>query len=94
MPAGMPGAYSDWSFNLTQDAVDAFNEATQGLIGVNYDPFAFAEQVVAGTNYSFLVKASPVVPNPPLGVVKVHVFAPLPGQGTAQIVGNIEDIDP
>lgn len=93
MSVGMPGGYSEWSFDLTPEAMDVFNEALQGLVGVNYEPFAFATQVVAGTNYSFLAKARPVVPDPPLGVAKIHIFAPLPGQGSPKL-GDIHDIHP
>ncbi len=93
MSVGMPGGYSEWNFDLTSEAMEVFNEALQGLMGVNYKPFAFATQVVAGTNYSFLAKARPVVPNPSLGVAKIHVFAPLPGQGPPKL-GDIDDIQP
>jgi len=93
MAVGMPGAYSEWSFDLTSEAMDVFNEALKGLVGVSYEPFAFATQVVAGTNYSFLAKVRPVVPNPPLGVARIHVFVPLPGQGPPQR-GEIDEILP
>ncbi len=62
-------------------------------MGEAYEPFAFATQVVEGTNYSFLVKKRPVTKNPSLGVAKIHVFAPLSGQGPPEL-GEIEDIQP
>ncbi len=93
MSTGIPGGYTDWSFDLTPEALDVFNKAFQGLIGVTYEPFAFATQVVAGTNYSFLAKKMTAIPNPPLEIVKIHVFAPLPGQGCPENKG-IHDIHP
>lgn len=93
MSTDMPGGYSEWSFQLTPEARNAFDAALKGIMGVNYEPFAFAQQVVAGMNYSFLAKARPVVPNPRLGVAKIQVFAPLPGEGPPKL-GNIEEILP
>ena len=93
MPTGIPGGYSDWSFRLTPDAIKVFNEATKKLMGVQYEPIAFASQVVAGTNYTFLAKSHPVIPNPPMGVCKIHIFAPLPNQGVIEL-GAIDPIDP
>jgi len=93
MPTGMPGGYSDWSFRLTPDAIKVFNEATKRLMVVKYEPIAFASQVVAGTNYTFLAKSQPVIPNPTVGVCKIHVFVPLPNQGEIEL-GAIDSIDP
>ncbi|QEH38835.1 hypothetical protein OJF2_74450 [Aquisphaera giovannonii] len=93
MSVGVPGGYSGWSFDLTSEATGVFREALQGVVGVEYEPFAFATQVVEGVNYSFLAKARPVVPDPQLNVAQVHVFAPLPGQGSPKLEG-IEVIQP
>lgn len=93
MSIDQPGGYSEWSFDLTPDVSDLFQEALKGQVGVSYEPFAFATQVVAGTNYSFLARMRPVVPDPPLGVARLHVFVPLPGQGAPQVV-DIDEIQP
>ena len=93
MSIGMPGGWTSWNFTLSHEAMQVFKEATRGLLGVSYTPLAFASQVVAGLNYSFLCKATAVVPDPPTRVVKMHLFQPLPGGGTPQIT-QIIDITP
>ena len=55
-------AINEVSFNDKADA--AFKGVTEGLLGVGYEPIALlGTQVVAGTNYAFLTKATPVTPN-------------------------------
>lgn len=93
MSTTIPGGYSDWNFTITPEAQKVFNEAVRGLVGVRYEPFACAKQVVAGVNYSFLAKSHPVIPNPPVQVVKIRIFAPLPNQGSVKLDG-IEQICP
>lgn len=84
-----PGAWTAFNFELTAEAKKIFAEAVT-LVGVSYTPFAFATQVVAGHNYSFLSKAQPVVPDAPLSVVKIHIYQPLPGQGKPHITQIIQ----
>lgn len=87
------GGWTNFNFDLTNEAKAVFAEALEGFVGQKFTPFAFATQVVAGTNYSFLCEAQLVVPDAPTRATKVHVFQPLPGQGTARIT-QIIDIAP
>lgn len=81
------GGWTAFNFELTTEAKQVFAEAVNQLMGVKYTPFAFATQVVAGTNYCFLSQALPIVPNAQLRVVKVYVYRPLQGQAhVTQIV--------
>ncbi|MBS1188219.1 MAG: hypothetical protein H6R10_11 [Rhodocyclaceae bacterium] len=85
----IPGGWTAFNFELTPEAKKVFAEAVE-LVGVKYTPFAFATQVVAGTNYCYLSQALPVVPNARLRVVKVYIYQPLPGQGQAHITQIVE----
>ncbi|WCM92394.1 hypothetical protein M5C99_18860 [Acidovorax sp. NCPPB 2350] len=86
----IPGGWTAFNFDLTPEAKKVFTEAVN-LVGVTYTPFAFATQVVAGTNYSFLAKAQTVVPNAQTRVVKLHIYQPLQGQPH---ITQIIDIQP
>ncbi|GKS85026.1 hypothetical protein AVMA1855_12760 [Acidovorax sp. SUPP1855] len=89
MSNNLAGGWTGFNFELTAEANKVFAEAVT-LVGTKYIPFAFATQVVAGTNYSFLAKAQNVVPNAPVRVVKLHIYQPLPGQGQPHITQIIE----
>jgi hypothetical protein len=93
MSTPIVGGWTAFSFELTPGAKDVFNEAVKSLVGVDYTPFAFATQVVAGTNYSFLSQAKDVVPNASLRVVRIHINQPLPNQGKPHVT-QIITIDP
>lgn len=84
------GGWTPFSFELNADAKNVFSEATGSLLGVKYTAFAVATQVVAGVNYSFLAQAQVVAPNAPLRVVKLHVYQPLPGQGSPHVTQIVE----
>lgn len=61
---------------LPAEAQDAFDRATESLDGAGYEAVAYlGSQVVAGVNYAFLCKITPVVPNAEssLAVVKIGV---------------------
>lgn len=48
--------------NLSKEDIQLFDNALEGLVGVNYSPIAvLATQVVAGTNYAYLCEATPAV---------------------------------
>jgi hypothetical protein len=74
-----PGAWTDWSFEITGDAKKVFDAALKNFTGVGYTPLAFATQLVAGTNYCFLCKGKVVYPNSPDLVAKVYIYQPLKG---------------
>lgn len=51
--------------DIPEYAMDAFDEAREGYVGMKIDPFALlGTQVTKGTNYIFAAKATPVVANP------------------------------
>ncbi|AVS61071.1 hypothetical protein C8241_04505 [Paracidovorax avenae] len=84
------GAWTPFNFDLTADAKQVLEEATP--LGVKYTPLAFATQVVAGTNYSYLSKAETVVvPEAALRVVVIRVHKPLSGK---PYVTSIVEVNP
>lgn len=65
---------------MTDDLRAIFEKAFDGLVGVNYEPIAcLGTQVVAGTNYCFLTKATVVTPDAQPKYVLVYVYADLEG---------------
>ena len=78
------GGYTPFTC-INNEAKEAFNQAIDGLTGVNYEPFAASSQVVAGTNYRVLCNATIVVPGAQPYLAMVTIFQPLPGQGEAHI---------
>jgi len=87
----IPGGWTDWSFTLSKEAETVFEKAMKGFVGVHYTPLAFATQVVAGTNYSFLSKGKPVYPNAADIAVKIYIYQPLSGDPHLK---TIEEIKP
>jgi len=62
------------------DAKAAFEKATEGLTGYQYEPIALlGSQVVAGTNYCILCKGAPVVPDAKSTYLLVYIYADLSG---------------
>ena len=64
-----PGSFEandgDTSYNANKEIFEAFDSAFEGLAGVDHRAIAYlGSQVVAGKNYLFLARATPVVPNP------------------------------
>ncbi len=74
------GAWSDFSFDISQEAKDIFTTASGVLTGVGYTPIAVATQVDQGRNYSFLCKSQPVYPNAPSYAAIVNIYQPLNGK--------------
>lgn len=74
-----PGGWSSWNFTLTAEAQKVFKEAFAHFMGVGYTPMAFATQVVAGLNYSFLAKGHVVVPGGTEFPARIHIYV-APGQ--------------
>ena len=91
MSTSAVGAWSAWNFTLSAEATKVFNAATSGILGVSYSAVAFASQVVAGTNYSFLCWAKSATNPAMVYPVQMHVFAPLQGNPTIQ---GIERLGP
>ncbi|MBS4638008.1 hypothetical protein [Aeromonas caviae] len=54
-----------------------FNQALEGFVGVQYQPFEVSTQVVAGTNYRFKCKSTVPLSNPIHGEAVVQIFQSL-----------------
>ena len=70
---------------VTEEAQAVLDKALEGFVGSKVEPVALlATQVVAGTNYCFLCKVTPVVPNAQSAWSLVYVYrAP---DGSARIL--------
>ncbi len=70
---------------VTEEARDALDKALEGFVGSNVEAAALlATQVVAGTNYCFLCRVTPVVPDAVSHWALVYVYRAL--DGSAQIL--------
>ena len=75
---------------LTEEAKKAFEEATRELTGVSYEAVALlGKQIVAGTNYSILCRATVVAPEAVTNYAIVYVYEDL--DGNAEIL-RIQDL--
>ena len=69
------------------EAKAAFEKATEGLAGYEYEPIALlGTQVVSGTNYSILVKGNAVVPDAEPSYEIITIYEDL--EGNAEILGE------
>jgi hypothetical protein len=59
----MVGAWTKFRSNISEEDKRVFNNAMEGLMGVNYEPVAVATQVVEGTNYRFFCNSQVVRPD-------------------------------
>lgn len=76
----IPGGWTEFNFTISAKAKAVFDTALKDFCGVGYDPLAFATQVVKGTNYCFLCKATVISEEPyDLFVAKVYIYQPLDG---------------
>ncbi|GMV30118.1 MAG: hypothetical protein AMXMBFR59_22430 [Rhodanobacteraceae bacterium] len=80
MATQIPGGWSNFDFTLSPEAKNVFDTAFDGLLGVKYTPFAFATQIVNGTNYSFLCEAQYMTRYPVENAVAAEVYQPLEGK--------------
>ena len=70
---------------MTDEAMAAFNKATEGFVGVDYVPVALlSTQTVAGTNYRILCEATTVYPGAEMHYAVVNVYESL--EGNANII--------
>lgn len=76
---------------LNEEEQAIFDEATKGIVGVDYEPLLVATQVVAGTNYKYICNACLVSPEPICYGAEVIIFKPLPGQGDP-VITSIREI--
>lgn len=76
----MVGAYTAYSTQISTEEMNVFNQALEGLLGVDYTPLAVSTQVVAGMNYKFFCNAKGVYPNAIDEGAIVTIYQPLEGQ--------------
>lgn len=73
----MVGAYSPYTTEISEEAMNAFVSAFENFTGVKYEPLAVAQQVVAGVNYSFFCNATVVYPGAPTYPAMVTIYTDL-----------------
>lgn len=79
------------NYKLDDEAKAAFEKATKGLLGVDYEAIALlGKQVVAGTNYSILVRETVVVPDAEPTISVITIYEDL--EGNAEITDDKEII--
>ena len=78
---GLAGAWETAEDTALTDVVkDVFEKGLEGLVGVDYEPVAcLGTQIVAGTNYAVLARATPVTPNAKSYYVIVFLYKDLSG---------------
>ena len=77
--------------NVSADEKAVFDKAIEGLAGVTYEiKDVIATQMVAGTNYAFLCKAAPVIPDPEPYWCIVNVYADLDGNAKLNSAASID----
>ena len=75
---------------ITSEAEAVFDKATEDLEGAEYEPLnLLATQIVAGTNYCFLCRITPVIPDPVPEYAFVYIYEDL--QGNAEIL-DVQEI--
>ena len=68
------------SSQITDELQALFDRATEGLLGVNYEPVALkGTQIVNGTNYCFLCRSITVYPGAEPGYSLVYIYQDLQG---------------
>ncbi len=86
----MPGGWSDYTCDISLEAKGAFKIALESLRGVDYTPVAFAQQVVAGMNYSFFCNSKVVYPGAPNEAAIINIYQPLKGRA---VITGIQSIN-
>lgn len=80
----VPGGWSPFE-PLTEEDRKVFDEAMNGLVGVEYTPEKVAKQVVNGTNYRFFCYGNTLTAEPNKFPAIVKIYAPLPGAGEPKL---------
>ena len=80
-------AAGGWAVNaedptlIPEEALEAFNKATEELVGCDYEPIALlGSQVVAGTNYCLLCETTLAVPDAQPGYALVYFYDGVNGE--------------
>ncbi|QZT38434.1 hypothetical protein K5X82_05940 [Halosquirtibacter xylanolyticus] len=71
------GCFTAYKKEIPSVVLTIFDEATNKLTGVAYEPLNYASQVVNGTNYSFFCNASPLYPESFEYAVLIEIYKPL-----------------
>lgn len=68
-----------WTPNrpLEDEDLKVFEQAINGLVGVQYTPLEVSTQLVAGTNYRFICRAKMITATPVEFNAEVCIFKPL-----------------
>ena len=76
---------------ITPDELAVFDKATEGLMGVKYEPvLLLGTQVVAGTNYAFLCKGTVVYPDALPYWYILYVYQDVQGEVKVLDIENLE----
>ncbi|HAS43885.1 MAG TPA: hypothetical protein DCS93_25640 [Microscillaceae bacterium] len=70
------GGWTTFTFEVSPEAKQVFQKATERWQGVDYTPMAVATQVVNGINYCFLSKGVMVTPERAEIVALVYIHQP------------------
>lgn len=81
----MCGGFSEFK-QVTEEELAIFKEATEGLLGVSYEPLIVAKQIVAGTNYKFICNATAITLHPQPYLAALTIFKPLPDAGDQRAI--------
>lgn len=80
--------------DLAEDEKEVWDKAMQELLGVDYEPVTvLATQVVSGTNYAFLARATTVTAEPESKFVIVKIYKDLEGNVKCSAVNEIDVTD-
>lgn len=81
---------TEGSTKLDKHSKQVFAKALDGLVGCKYEPVALlGKQVVAGTNYCFLCRLTPVVLHPTAHWAMVYINEDLQGHASLQQVQDM-----
>lgn len=80
--------------SLSEEEQEVFNKATAEYTGAKLEPVTVvATQLVAGTNYAYLCKVTPVVADPTPHWAIAVVYADLEGNASVTSVNDIDLVD-
>ena len=87
---GMMGGWQQAdSPEVTDEILEAFNAASEKLLGVDYEPVAvLSSQVVSGTNYCILCESKVVAPDTEKGYSIAYLYVDL--NGNAEITDVVD----
>lgn len=89
-----PGGWIPCGCKIEEDpeALAAFEKATQGLLGVKYEPLiVVAKQLVAGMNYCILCKATPMTLDPKPSMKLLFIYKDLEGNAVITAITDPTD---